>query len=417
MKRIACLALLLCLLLSSCASGGNDLNIYTTDPSKIQAPSDNMDASALTPTDETLGEIPEESRVYVPDYTYEDSADGMDTVTQRTMNSFSVSGDWLYYIKVVSQPVKCNRLMRLNLKTGEISSPCLDPVCTHTTSSCPFQFSYIGDVRAHGRYIIFAGGASGTTSDRIHIYDTETGKVHQNVFGGSTGGAGSMYSGCIGDDVYGTVINKTDNPNSTGSNDRTIYDVRVLKYNIPTGKLTEVHSVTSTKNVGGLALVHNGRYFCSDYLPGSDMETVISSRLPDGSDVREHKYFKTVPFYVGDIMFTNSGGGVQTVNMTTGDSEKVVRDRGSMTRFTVTNKYIYYYYVIPGEDNEPNTYQLWRCDHTGENPQELKAPERVLGVDFLVNGKYLYSYIAKADDNAAHVARLDLETGEILYID
>ena len=95
--------------------------------------------------------------------------------------------------------------------------------------------------------------------------------------------------------------------------------------------------------MGGLALVHNGRYFCSDYLPGSDTETVISSRLPDGSDVREHKYFKTVPFYVGDIMFTNSGGGVQAVNMTTGDSEKVVRDRGSMTRFTVTNKYIYYY--------------------------------------------------------------------------
>ena len=181
MKKLFCICILICLLLTSCGGGQGNLNVYTTSPNEIQVPSENIDDSALTSTDtdtfETRGEIPEELRVYVPNYTYTPSDDSADKVTQRTMNSFSVSGDWLYYVKKESTPRKYNRLMRLNLKTGEISSPCLDPVCTHDTNSCPFQYGYIGNVRAYGRYVVFAGGSGATSADHIHIYDTETGSI------------------------------------------------------------------------------------------------------------------------------------------------------------------------------------------------------------------------------------------------
>ena len=424
MKKLFCMCILICLLLTSCGDGQGNLNVYTTYPNETQAPFDNMDDSTLTSTDtdtfETRGEIPEELRVYVPNYTYTPSDDSADKVTQRTMNSFSVSGDWLYYVKKESTPRKYNRLMRLNLKTGEISSPCLDPVCTHNTNSCPFQYGYIGNVRAYGRYVVFAGGSGATSADHIHIYDTETGKIHENVFGGSSGGSGSMYSGCIGDDAFGTVIIKTENPNATGSDDRTLYDVKIWKYNIPTGKLTEIHSVTSTKNVGGLALVHNGRIFAGDFAAGSDVEIILSSRLPDGSDVKEHKYFKTVPFYVGEMMYESSKGNIIAQNMTTGESSTVISSRGASTGYTLTNKYIYYYYAFPVDSDNPKgekTYELWRSDHSGNNSEKLLTLKQGFSADFIVDGNYLYSYMAKDGQSYSNVARLDIETGEILYIE
>ena len=147
MKKLFCICILICLLLTSCGGGGEDLNVYTTEPRpETSAPqsSDTLSSDSETSFVVKSHDIPEELREYVDNYTYEPSDDADDQIIRRLVCSYAVSGGYLYYIDTSinysGETNKTDVMKRLNLITGEISSPCFDPICTHDTVDCDFCF-------------------------------------------------------------------------------------------------------------------------------------------------------------------------------------------------------------------------------------------------------------------------------------
>ena len=86
MKKLFCICILICLLLTSCGGGGEDLNVYTTEPRpETSAPqsSDTLSSDSETSFVVKTHDIPEELREYVPNYTYEPSDDDSTSITCR----------------------------------------------------------------------------------------------------------------------------------------------------------------------------------------------------------------------------------------------------------------------------------------------------------------------------------------------
>ena len=83
MKKLFCICILICLLLTSCGGGGEDLNVYTTEPRPETSAPPLDDATTDTGFVVKTHDIPEELREYVPNYTYEPSDDDNDLVLRR----------------------------------------------------------------------------------------------------------------------------------------------------------------------------------------------------------------------------------------------------------------------------------------------------------------------------------------------
>ncbi len=414
MKKLFCMCILICLLLTSCGDGQGNLNVFTTTASQDVSVTD-----VVTDTFETRGEIPEELRVYVPNYTYTENEDDVDLVTPRAVSGIAAGEEYIYYVQNISEPYTCNRLMRLHLQTGEISSPCLDPVCTHNTDNCMFQHKYIGSVQSFGRYIAYAGGTSGTSYHNIYIYDTVTGKVHKDIFNSAGNEIGSLYASCINDDVYGKVVIKRENPNAAGSSDSTIYEIQMWRYNIPSETSYLMHTLENVRNSGGFAMTIGERIYYGDYVPGSDVIMMPYSMRYDQTDIREEPYFQNGYYYTDEYIWNAAEKNAMIcISMKTGEIKTVIPESPYTTRFTITNNYVYYHRIVPFEKDGPDVHELWRCDHTGENAVLLHSLEQSISMDFAVKGKYLYTLAAGKSGNASSMlVRIDVETGEILYIE
>ena len=93
MKKLCCMCILICLLLTSCGGGQGDLNVFTTTASQDVSVTD-----VVTDTFETRGEIPEELRVYVPNYTYTENEDDVDLVTPRAVSGIAAGEEYISII-------------------------------------------------------------------------------------------------------------------------------------------------------------------------------------------------------------------------------------------------------------------------------------------------------------------------------
>ena len=201
----------------------------------------------------------------MPNYTYEPSDDDSTSITCRYISSIAIQDDYMYYVSQISSNKndKMYVIKRLNLKTGEISSPCFDPVCTHDTLDCNFCFYNVFSIQAFGRYIVYYAGGRGDPTQG-YLYDAVTGEVHSKIFNAEEALKLSTWVGCIGDSMYSSVTVQTDNPHSTGSHDKTIYDNQTWEYHVPTKTSRLVLSIKNTANVGGFKAVYDGRIYYTD---------------------------------------------------------------------------------------------------------------------------------------------------------
>ena len=414
MKRIACLALLLCLLLTSCASSGGDLNIYTTEPRPDALVTD---VTTVVDAEESYviktHDIPDELREYVPGYTYQSSDDDNDKILCRYVNTKTVSGDYLYFSSHIGEgPGRIAQVKRINLKTGEISGLCFDPVCTHDSLRCDLCFQDISNIQIFGRYLaIYARMSMGGTS-KAYLYDTATGEVRKEIFNRDGNTMLSTYFGCIGDNLYSSVTVRTDNPNSTGDRDKTIYDEQIWEYNMPTGNSRKVLSFVNTTNTGGLITTFNGRlYYYDEY-------SQTRSMLPDGSDDRSEPGIGVFDYYSADVSWyiRYNPSVIQTIDMKTGIISDIINVKNIMA-YCATNNYIYYSVKKTSFSDEIHA-ELWRCNNDGSDPKKLLDSEFSLS-RLYIHGNYLY--LSGNSGNGAQaksvLVRMHVETGEILYLD
>ncbi len=422
MKKLFCICILTCLLLTSCGGGGEDLNVYTTEP-RTETNALQPSIGAADTTAENIAvktpDIPEELREYVVNYTYEFSKDSNECVLQRSsVPLVAAVGNYLYYVDMSS--VKNPIIKQLNLVTGEIAVPCFDPVCTHNSIECDFFFERVSNILAFGKYVVFyaAKDISSTGQNRGYLYDTSTGILYKEIFNKQGNTIGSVYISCIDDNLYNSVTVQKDNPNATGSTDKTIYEIQMCRYNISTNTSSVIHSIVGTQRNGGLSVAYNGRIYYSE---GS----MYYSMLPDTSDVREEPYFaENTAFFTEELRWINTSSAknsIRSINMRTGEAKEVVAYNGYDLSYFVTNNYLYFYYKILSKDqvgNECTVYELWRCNHNGGNKTKLCSLNMSPG-NFFVYGNYIYTHCkSEGNDNGAYkLARIHVETGEVLYIE
>lgn len=148
------LFLILSLLLSSCSS------IYDAPPSV---------------TTEPLLEVDESEEYFTTGYLY----------TKMTMLGGFVHGDsWVYVEGYPYNNDTIYRIVKMNAKTGEVSSACLDPVCNHSPGSdCLLLLPEDGTMlllqRLIGDWIVFSYfriNENATTSNETYIYNLKTGE-------------------------------------------------------------------------------------------------------------------------------------------------------------------------------------------------------------------------------------------------
>ena len=425
MKRIACLALLLCLLLTSCALGGNDLNIYTTEPrpettphAVTDAPGTDGSASDVTtaePIDVMIPEIPEEFKTYVAGYTF-DPSDDTTTVLRRYVDRYAACGDYIYYGSKDMTSKQPAVLKCLNTKTGEVYIPCFDPVCTHDTLDCDLAYYMTHNFHSFGRYIVFAAMKKMEMNARNHIYlyDVTTGELRQRVFDKTGYDSGSSYISIIGDTLYNFAYVHSDNPDATGEQDKTLYRVNFLRYNISADKEETYFSSENTFKEYSFLLAHNGRIYYSQYFSES-YETKIYSMLPDGSDVRDEPHYISGDYMVGDWAWNMVDDGkyvIRATNINTGETRDVITSESQELCFAMTDNYVYYAYLTYDGDKVVSS-KLWRCDHNGENKTELITYEGSLRLMSIV-GNYIYTTVTAP---RYCLKRIHVETGEVLIIE
>ena len=497
MKRIACLALLLCLLLTSCAAGGGDLNIYTTTPVETTVPNDSTvshpiesttaetvftesvstttpvettvlnDSTVPHPIESTTAEtvftesvsttsapeqplsttpapeittvvtsapaeqttvediavnrptVPDEFRQYISNYTFQPSTDSNNVPLYREVAYFAEYGDYIYYQEMLQSGGKSYlRLRCLNTKTGELTSPCFDPVCTHDTLDCDFCFQSPISVQSFGKYIVFYAKKEmkPTSAFQCYLYNASTGELRSGIFNQQNYSNISTYVCHSGNYLYNFGYNLYDNPNATGSNDKTVYEMQIWRYDLSSGKTETIHTLSDTYRGYTMQLVHGDRIYFHKLDKEAAKSAMYSMSLAC-TDVREEPNFVSAKYYVGDeqwdVVNDNGKYAVRSVNIKTGETKVVVESNKHEIGLAVTDKYVYYS-IIESSDSS----QLWRCDHNGNNKTRLTAFDGILK-SFSVYGNYVYRVgtVKINGKSTTKAVRIHVETGEVLIIE
>ncbi len=372
---------------------------------------------------------------YVDD---DDSTDSVISVPAVTCNShMAIHDGQIYYAGKTS-------LCRYDIKTGNITYVCPDPLCDHKTAECPFYgidgsygvYFSDSDILYKQSYSIIDKNGEASDVSRVVKYDTENDELtvlreinsDLIVSGMVVDGSSCFYI----DTVYDEETNE--------------YTFAFCRQNTDT-LTTEIIESDEWKyspmmSCGGKLYISdmmNSDLICRDVTTGE--EYTVASNVG-------YKYKCDDGF----IYSTENGGEVRVCDEN-GENNKSLGVNG-VSYLYVTEKYIYYTLDMPkeivfGDDGYRDGYReetgtvnispIYRMDHDGTDVRKVFVPYRegdgsfyTLG-SFIVSGRYIYSsfnrYTSAENDSGETVwsagtslnnnvmIRYDTETGDIYFID
>ena len=366
------------------------------------------------------------------DQTEERSPDIASDQIMKSNREIAISGGYAYFFQLVQSEkykgLEVSQLMRRNLTTGEVSSPCIDPLCTHDTIDCPcfgartvsplymfgdwlcIQTTFLTDARKE----ILKKGGSGATIRRI-MYNTETGEWFELFKKQSDTGKNYFKICSDGENVYGVTYGSALTDPETGEK----YVPSVIRaVNLKSREEREVYS--HKYQIRLVAVAQNRMYFYE--LLGEDICRYYSVDT-EGNDLREEPGFKIIPLniYQNKMYGINNSVDRQLAinDLETGELN-VLDCYISRDAIDVTEEYLYYLETEGYEEltrridsytsddlkdpvkeaewralvNQRNlciTY-LWRCDPDGSNPTKILDLGLAYDVFLLVEGEYCYIY-------------------------
>ena len=311
---IVALLLLLSLCLPSCSSVYDDPSVITTEP---------------------LIEVDEAKECFTTGYLY----------TKTQMEGSFVYGDsWIY---VESCPYKTvyegdngvnynvdeiQRIVKMNAKTGVVSSACLDPVCNHSPGSdclmlLPLDGTMLNLQRLIGDWIVFSHVRviDGATVNETYIYNLKTGEVVTPFETQSDGLKLTKWSSIfdVGNTIY-RVKNYLDysktgyDPN--GQKPMALYKPEtkswLYSYDLDTGKSEELFEIPANYTV---TAVSNMRYFFTSREEGS-----IYSCDYEGNNFKKEEVLDFSPVYLcGPYAYSFAEEGLKIYDVAS-DSMKTV---------------------------------------------------------------------------------------------
>ena len=381
-------------------------------------------------------------------------------VQMRNVSMVTIHNGYLYYFQKIDLGLTSAHIIRKrNLETGEISSPCIDPLCSHLDADCPFYCgSYFRPMFFFGDWMLVQWEGSALAPDeqgKAHtqktftrvLYNQKTGE-RRDVFPIQDPDAitDSMFF-FDGEKIYHALYQKSTTDPETGEK---YVPCEVVAHDLKTGR--EV-SLFSRKYDITLFCVTNSHVYFYETLPGDDGKdkNIYYSYSKETEQIREEPTFalSAVRFVCKNRLYVDDAEQfVCMINdVTTGEVYQAAEELGqTVSTIFVTEDHIYYlskegvyeYWKATGElwdqylldkanlkgselkarrvkydEDEAalrlNFYRkncsLWRSDLNGENPEKVLDLPGFYFATIYVEGEYLYT------KNYFY----DTETGEPLY--
>ncbi len=311
------------------------------------------------------------------------------------LNDFVSSGEWYQYYDGCLYFFNGNTdafmnanttLMRLNLKTGNMTTVCSDPLCTHKTQTCPFA-GMISCLYIDGANLVYIrqmyidkGNQEGNHIRQFCSYNLETMKLtvykQEDVLSGITYGQLLKILCYDGYYYYQDYVYNPDNEE---------YKWMIQKVNIETGEVVTLIDETDDDAIqDGFLFILDGRIYFrnaesifSTDTELKDKQVHIEGRFPSSSILTDGKYI----FYA----VTEADGHSEKIYRMDLDGSNLI-DLGicATSSWFLTTNYIYWsnpdYFEI-NYANKSGSSQffsdaMYRCDHDGNNVETVYISEQ-----------------------------------------
>ncbi len=379
-------------------------------------------------------------------------------VEVRNVSEFYLTEQYIYFSELISEqksgpetgPITGNpnsrRVVRMNLETGQVSCPCVDPLCAHNDDSCPLcggislnSIQIFGEWLSYVTIYINRNGIRGRESKYI-LYNLKTGECRDIFQEIDHSNMASGYIANIGDDIFHVTYDAIKDPET----DEYVYPSVIKKYNLSSGREEEIYSSEESIN---LKTTSNNRLYFGHLTVDEDRTFSIN---PSGHDLREEFNFQCNPAFIfSDTAYyidNDDNGSIWSNNLKSGE-KNIITDSFAYG-ITVTENYIYYVIkdrvqelsLIKSQDYIGNiegfnaaineirstSAYIWRCNHDGSNKElVLELPGASFPL-FSVYNDYLYAgYIFYNPDTHERLGtdaeqksncRINLNTGEITIL-
>jgi len=383
------------------------------------------------------------------EYTYTESDDGVLPYNPLNGGEYLKYRDGsLYFFSTAKSSYGISILMRLNVKTGNITSVCADPLCQHDSSDCPFYgvntfwiLTPDGNIRYFRNYIESIKDAYGVTAGVVInvsfcTFDTRASQMTVNEeFDPNEGwsGGNEFYSGDYRFYQSSRYDEETDSYVSSN-----------LRMDMTTNKKTVV-----TENPDTMLFIIGERLYLTD-------SAVIYSVDFDGGDRVDcvtGRFARRQILTDGEYVYYKADGELCRMSLSGGDEEPLGVYPNESYNYYLTENYIYYISgdevvlgkaKIRGYASDIVTLEggeFWRCAYDGSNNELVyKFEGDTAGFRPLyttVAGNYIYcmyTWWTDADSDGVYVdgdngysfpvngstactiMRIDVTTGEAYFI-
>ena len=388
----------------------------------------------------------------------------METPIRRLNIQSAYHEGYLYFFVLDESGYEIGK--RMNLATGEISSPCNDPLCSHNDRDCPFVGGSRSGIKVFGEWLVIQtnfskGGRRMPERKLYHITTGEWTEIFKSEDGDATQSSNVMR---IGNYLYHVTFGK-----QKISNGETYLPSDVQRYNLKTG---EEEVIFSHPYMIDVIMASESRLYFREDIAG---ELRFYSIDMDGNDFKEEPTIKMEPGYAyQNKVYSSTYMEDEYVeqypifmnDLTTGDVVMVAEDHvmGSMCIF---ENHLYYLEkegyaksfaeaqavmaqakaeaektgtaIVPNR-TEPYASQLaeithrrntamgylWKCDLDGSNRELVLELPGVGDLNFYIWDGYLYTEYEFWDTTTGELlgtkeeidrpCRIDLTTGEVEFL-
>ena len=406
-----------------------------------------------------------------------------DEVTLRSAQDVVFYGNYVYFPRKLYNEngrVFAKVMMRQNLVTGEISTPCQDPLCTHDSRDCPFYCGtsfflpqIFGDewmvIQSNFSFNYYEKGYF-TDSNRI-LYNLKTGEWRRilKVLNPTDGYDGVLFYN--GTDLFNANFSEEKEVDENGEE---YFPCNVYKHNLKTGKESVVYA--NRYPISLLAVTQKNIYFFTK-LPGREyggvffqyycynMETGevvdLSDRIPEGTAVhyvyKNKLYAAATDYATSAIIDMKTGEITHPMGELSDDVHCIFVDEEAVYFATrdglraLSRKYqkIYQEYLreeqlLEGEERQAKVKEcmsvmkeyalqwrttplkIWKTDLDGNNLEYICEINNTASASFSVHNGYIYLRYAFIDpetgdiDKPEHdckISRINMVTGELSIMD
>lgn len=369
------------------------------------------------------------------------------SVDERMPSEFAMSGQYIYFSETITDAdTHYRRIVRMNLETGQVSCPCVDPLCSHNGDDCPLCGGMIiNPIMIYGDWLYYNStylNNSEQKNKRI-IYNLKTGEWREIFKDVDYDSLSTSYIVNIDSYLYHLAYLAKEKDIVTGEY---TYSTVIKRYDLINGNEKIIYTSDEMINIKATS---NTRLYFGNLIEENDILTY--SIDINGNDIREEPKFKCwTPVYLySDIAYYYDKNNLFWINnLKTGETSLIIDSTLYGSAIYVTDQYIYY--MLKDRSDEmihlnPYNYRndmesftnlrnelqstkayIWRCNHDGSDKKMIMELPGATFMIMKVYGNYIYTiysfYNTETHEKLGNTVeqnsfcRINIDTGEITML-